>query len=96
MPVTTAVYPGTSVNLAVAFTLNGSAADPTTVTLSVKTPAGTTTTPSPVHGVVGAWTYVQAIPTGSAAVGRWWIRWDGDGAVDAAVEDYVDVSPTQF
>lgn len=80
---------GDLVRLTVAFTdLGGTAADPTTVTLSVRDPAGTITTytyagAQVIKEATGAFYYDLALST----VGVYTYRWTGTGAVQAATPD---------
>ncbi len=80
----------------VTFTLNGSAADPTTVTLTVTDPAGTAT----------AYTYADAQITRSGAgvfyrncsltsAGSWHFRMVGTGAVAAVADGSLFVKPAR-
>lgn len=60
----------------------GSAADPTSVTLTVQAPDGTQATPTPTSSVVGTWTADVSV----TQAGVWWYRFEGTGAVAAAAE----------
>lgn len=84
---------GDLVRLSVAFVNSaGTATDPTTVTLKVKTPAG----------AISTYTYALSQVTKSATgsyykdvslnvSGRWWYRWEGTGAVETAEEGWLEV-----
>lgn len=86
---------GDLVRVTAAFTdIAGVAADPTTVTLEVKNPAGaravytSATSPAVVNSAVGS--YYCDVPV--ALAGRWSYRWVGSGAVIAAAEGEFEVS----
>lgn len=53
-----------------------------TVTLTVKAPDGTTTTPSVTHSATG----VYSVTVSMTASGPWLYRWQATGAVQAADE----------
>lgn len=79
----------TLVRLSVAFTAAGVAADPTDVSLTVTTPAGTSTT------YTLALTHVTKDGTGAyhkditvATEGQWTFAWTGTGSVVAGTESY--------
>ncbi len=70
-------------------------ADPTTVTLKVKDPAGTITTYASsdlTKAATGRWYYDLTMST----AGRWFYRYDGAGAVVAAEEGSLMIEATEF
>jgi hypothetical protein len=72
--------------------LVGTTLDPTTITLKVKDPNGTTTTySSPTKDSQGNY-HQDVTPTVS---GTWWYAWGGTGAVVAQSENYFIVTPPQ-
>jgi hypothetical protein len=87
------VYPyNTTVRLTGTFTVSGSATDPTTIKLRVKTPAA----------VITEYLYSLAELTRSSAgvyykdiqltqVGNWWYRFEGTGTVAAHYKNYLKV-----
>jgi hypothetical protein len=90
---------GDLVRFSVAFAdLSGAAADPTSVTVKIKDPAGEEA--AYVHGVdaevirdsLGAF----HIDLELTAAGPWWQRWEGSGAVTATEEGYVRVRKSAF
>jgi hypothetical protein len=79
---------GDAVRLFIDFkTLAGAAADPTTVTLTVQAPDGTTTTPAHSNPSTGRY---EAVVTLDQA-GVWVYRWEGTGVIDAAEEGAIGV-----
>lgn len=80
---------GDSVTLQATFTsLAGVNTDPTTVSLKVKDPGGTTTTYTYAgleitKAATGVFQYVLSITT----AGRYWYKWFGTGTVQAASPD---------
>ena len=77
-----AYYPGQLVRVSCAFTVSGVATDPTAVVLTVEDPAGTITTPTPVHDTTGNYHYdlTPVLPS-------WWsYQWKGTGTVVASTE----------
>lgn len=93
---------GDEVKMEVVFTNDSNvAADPTTVTLKVKNPAGTVTTYTYAGGTVtkdgtGAYHKDFTIPSSGDSVGGWEYRYEGTGAVTAAVENVFDVRESSF
>jgi hypothetical protein len=83
---------GTEVRFSATF-----AADPTTVTLSVKEPSGTTTIytygtdPELVRDGVGEYHADLVLNT----AGLWWYKFAGSGAVTAVKQDCIFVSEAQ-
>jgi hypothetical protein len=90
---------GDLVRLTVTFTdTTGAPADPTAVRLYIKTPGGVLTTL--VYGtdsaVVREETGVYHYDLLCTMPGDWPVRWEGTGAVTAAVEGSVPVGPSAF
>lgn len=90
-------YPvGSLVRVSAAFTdASGAAVDPTTVTLQVKTPAGTVTSyvdPDVVHDGVGLYHY----DIDGSTVGNWEYRWSSTGTGQAAEESSFTIEHTEF
>lgn len=90
---------GDVLRLTVRFTdADGNPADPSTITLYHKTPGGVLTTR--VYGIdgavardgVGVYHYDLAL----SICGGWPVRWEGTGAVQAAVEGLIHVGPSAF
>jgi hypothetical protein len=71
---------------------SGVLTDPTTVTCTVRDPAGTVTTPTATRASVGVWN--ATVDLTGAVAGVWWYRFAGTGAVQAAEEStfYVEAS----
>lgn len=70
----------------------GALADPTTVTLKVLKPDGTTTTyAAPTHASTGV--YEQDVTFADG--GDYWLRWESTGAPTVAGEDVVNVLPSR-
>lgn len=67
-------------------------ADPTTVVLRLRNPAGVTSTPATVKDSVGVYHYDLSLDT----VGEWAYRWEGTGAVQTAEEATLYVRATRF
>jgi hypothetical protein len=90
-------WPGTAINLTAPFTVAGVATDPTTVTLKVKSPAGTTTTYTYALGEVtkdSVGNYSKVItPTIS---GAWFYWWAGTGACIATAQAGFQVYEAEF
>lgn len=90
---------GDQIKLTASFTNSSNvAADPTTVTVKTKSPAGTTTTY--VYGtdneVVKAGTGSYYILLTLSSAGMWYVRFAGTGAIVAAVEEAVGVRESAF
>lgn len=85
---------GDQVRLTATFraTADDSLVNPTTVTLKVKSPAGTVTTPSATSSSTGIWTYDLDL----TLEGNWYYRFVGTGAVKAAGENALIVNPSAF
>jgi hypothetical protein len=86
---------GDVVRLRAAFTdLSGVPADPTAVTVKIRNPAGTVTTPAAVNDAtaVGAFYYDLAVTSS----GTWTYRFEGTGAVTAADEATIYVERSAF
>lgn len=58
--------------------------DPTTVTCTVRDPAGVVTTPAVTHVSTGV--YTATLDLTSATPGLWWYRFQGVGTLQAAEE----------
>lgn len=83
---------GQRVRISAAFTdADGDPADPTTVVLTIKTPAGVTSTLSTTNDTAGSY-HSDTTPD---AVGQWWYRWVGTGTVVAAAEGTFLVTPSK-
>ncbi len=67
-------------------------ADPTAVTLQIKKPDGTLTTPTPAHTTTGVYLYDLDL----TAPGRWRWRYVGTGAVKQAETGHIDVRRMAF
>lgn len=92
----------TEVRLTSAFSVNGIATDPTTVTLKIKKPDGTVVTftypASIAKDSVGNYHYDYMPPTIAAdpsAIGKYTWRWDGTGTVKAADEGSFKVTASE-
>ena len=88
-------YNGTEIRLTAAFTNNGVAIDPTTVTFRVKDPTGVIvayTSPAVVKDSVG--NYHLDIAVGIS--GFWYYRAEGTGAATVAGEAKLSVKTSQF
>lgn len=92
---------GDKTRLSVTFlNIAGAVADPTTVTLKLRTPAPASVESSHVYGVdiavvresTGIYHYDLSLPTS----GVWWYRWDATGAVEAADEQFLTVRASRF
>lgn len=71
----------------------GAPAAPTTIVLRIKNPAGTITVTAPsANPALGTYEYDLDLN----AVGDWYYRYEGTGAVVAAGEKRISVRPTQF
>jgi hypothetical protein len=70
----------------------GALADPVTVTLMIKDPAGTVTTPTPTRSGLGEYEHLIVIDQAD----RWYWRWVGSGDVDVAEESWFFVRPSVF
>lgn len=90
-------YPGSSARLQCSFYVSSALTDPTTITLQVMAPSGTTT----------AYTYALAQVTKSGTgvyykdvtfdvEGTWKYRWVGTGTCIAATEGEVEVTRSPF
>ena len=87
-----AYYPNNLIRLTGTYTSGGLAADPTTVSLKVKDPAGAVTTyASPVKDSVG--NYHQDVT--ATIVGVWYYDWIGTGAIIAESESTFTILPSQ-
>lgn len=93
-----ATYPaGDVARLSVTFTLSGVNTDPTSVTLSVKVPSGTTTSyiygsSAIVKDATGQYHYDLTLATS----GLYEYRWVGTGTVTAANESSLFAGPSNF
>jgi hypothetical protein len=88
-------YNGTEIRLSAAFTNNGVAVDPTTVTFKVKDPTGKITpytAPSVVKDSVGNYHLDFAV----GISGIWYYRAEGTGAATVAGEAQLSVKTSQF
>jgi len=89
---------GSQARLTVAFTVSGAPADPTIITVKIRTPAGVET--SHVYGTdpdvkrSGAGSYYYDLYC--AEDGTYHHRWTGAGALVAAAETRHNVDPTAF
>ncbi len=89
---------GDGVRLTATFqNISGTLADPTTITLQVALPDGTTIIKTYAAGQVtkgstGYYYYDILL----SQVGTWAYHWEGAGAVEAASEYTLTVEPTQF
>ena len=89
---------GNSVDPTALFKVDGTATDPTTVTLRIKTPAGDESVL-----IYGTDDEVERVSAGSyrshvslTTPGRWVFRWEGTGACEAAAESILDVTASKF
>lgn len=73
---------GDSIELRTTFTVDGVPTNPTAVTLTVRAPDGTTTTPTPANTATGV--YEATVSADQA--GTWIYRWQGTGTVVGADE----------
>lgn len=83
---------GDKITIAVDFRDNASAlTDPTTVTIIIERPDGTQTiaATAAAHSSTGHYSFDYAI----TAEGLFFIRWEGTGTLQAAVEDNFSVRP---
>lgn len=82
--------PGDTVRLSTTFTVGGTLTSPTAVTLSVRDPAGTTTTPTPVNDSTGTYhyDYTAALP------GLYAWKWTGTGTAAGIDEGTFTVEDT--
>lgn len=90
---------GSLVRASVFFTdLNGAATDPTTITAKYQNPAGQETSKTYVTDpeVVKDSTGRYHIDITVATAGTWYYRWNGTGAVVAAVEKSFIADSTEF
>lgn len=88
---------GDLVRVSAEFTVSGTATDPSTVTLKVKDPSGTTATYTYAGSTVtkaGTGSYYKDVSASTA--GRWLYRWEGTGTAQAAEESAFDVEPSAF
>jgi hypothetical protein len=92
------VVPGNVVRCSCVFTnTSGEPTDPTTVTLRIITPDAEELLPTVVNDTApGAFYADVPIPGHATAAGRWHRRWEGDGAVVAAVEGWWTVLASEF
>lgn len=77
----------------------GTLVDPTTVTVRVRTPAGTETlytspTASIVNSSTGVWVFT--FPAAFDAAGDWFVRFRGTAGTLTAAEQKLTVRPTAF
>ncbi len=90
-------WSGTAINLTAPFTVADVATDPTTVTLKVKSPAGTVTTYTYAAGEItkdSTGNYSKTItPTVS---GAWYYWWAGTGACIATAQGGFYVRDSEF
>lgn len=79
-------YPlGSTIRLRATFTLNGLAADPTTIILKIRPPGGATSTiPFSQYTKESTGVYYYDF---SPVEGTWTYQWDGTGAVVASASD---------
>jgi hypothetical protein len=84
---------GNLIRVTAEFSIGGVDTDPTTVTLEVKDPAGTVTTPIPVKDA-GQGKYHADINVNAA--GDWWYRWEGTGVAQAAAEQRFIIKASKF
>lgn len=83
---------GDLARISAAFTVAGTATDPTTVTLKVRDPSGNTDTYTYALGLVtksSTGNYYKDITLDE--VGRWYYRWAGTGTVVSQEEGYLFV-----
>ncbi len=80
----------------------GAAADPTTITLMIQTPAGVETThvygtdPGVSRASAGVYAYTLALAEAGIYTVRWIGRWIGTGAGAHAHEETIPVRPSRF
>ncbi len=79
---------GQLVHLTAAFKIAGTPTDPTTVTLTIKDPAGAITTPAAVKDSVGNYHFDQ----NATLAGTYWYTWVGSGACQASGQATFDVA----
>lgn len=72
--------------------ITGSVTDPTVVTVRVKNPLGTVTTPAATQESPG----VYHVDVTLDESGTWWYRFEGTGAVVAAEETAFNVRDSHF
>lgn len=70
----------------------GALTDPSSVTCTVRDPAGNTTTPTASKGSTGVWN--ATVDLTGAVAGLWWYRFAGVGTVQAAEENTFYVEAT--
>ena len=70
----------------------GAGTNPTTVVLTIRTPAGVDSTPATVSDGSGAYHYDLTL----AEPGEYFYRWTGTGAIVAVVEGVVVVQASMF
>lgn len=88
---------GTLVRISATFTVSGAATDPTTVTLKVRSPAGTVSTYTYGAGQVtkdSVGNYHKDVDASTS--GRWLYRWEGTGTAQAADESAFDIEASAF
>lgn len=85
---------GALVRVAVAFTVDTIATDPTTVSASAIDPLGAVRTLTPIKDSVG--NYHALVDLTAAYPGIWTYRWTGTGACQAAEEDTFYVEKSAF
>jgi hypothetical protein len=83
---------GQTIRISASWTAGGIAAEPGSVDVSVESPDGTITTPSPTNTATGA-DHVDLQVTES---GRWTVRFAGTDPVPTAAEITIDVDPSPF
>jgi len=90
---------GQEVRSTVVFAIAGVATDPTTIIFRYRDPSGNVT--SSTFGVPGSIVVNDAVGNYHAdwildEEGRWYYRWEGTGAVDAAAEHNLEVRDSLF
>lgn len=90
-------YPGQAVEFSCAFTVGGTATDPTTIALSVMNPTGTITTYTYALSQItkdSTGNYSKNVTLDTEGIWRW--RWVGTGTVAAAQEGEIEVKRSPF
>jgi len=95
------IYPGSEVRISASFrlTATGALADPTTITLKIKSPRCTEytyTTGQIIKDAVGQYHYDFQVPDNSESAGEWKYRWTGTGAAVGVVEGKFNVRCSAF
>ena len=70
----------------------GAGTNPSTVVLTIRTPAGVDSTPATVSDGSGVYRYDLTLNE----EGDWYYRWQGTGAIVAAVEGVITVGTSYF